>query len=41
MIDKILLNVPHHSQGKFNGKDAGILSLVFFEDVCLDRSPYI
>ncbi len=35
MINKVLLNITHHAQAEFRGKDAGILALVLFQDICL------
>ena len=34
------LDVSHHPQRKFRTENAGILSLVFFENICLNRPSY-
>ncbi len=34
-VGKVLLHVAHHSQGELGGEDAGVLRLVFLEDVGL------
>jgi hypothetical protein len=35
------LNVAHHLEGEFGGKNAGILPLVLFQDVCLHRATHM
>ena len=40
MLDEIFLDVAHHLQRKFGGEDAGILALVFLEDVGLHGAAY-
>ena len=41
VIDKVLLDIPHYPQRKFNRKNAGVLSLIFFQDVGLYGTPYV
>jgi hypothetical protein len=40
VVNEILLHVAHQPQGKFGGEDAGVLRLVFFEDVGLHRAAH-
>jgi hypothetical protein len=41
VINEVLLDVAHQPQGEFGGEDAGVLRLVFFEDVGLDRATHV
>ena len=34
--DKIFLDIAHHFQGEFDGENAGVLALVFFQNIGLD-----
>ncbi len=38
--DEVLLDVSHHPQRELGGEDAGVLGLVFFQDVGLDRPSH-
>jgi hypothetical protein len=40
VIDEILLDIAHHLQGEFDGKNAGVLALVLFEDIGLHRAAH-
>ena len=39
MVDEELLDVAHHPQRELRREDAGVLGLVFLQDVGLDRAP--
>jgi len=41
VVDEVLLDVAHHVQGEFGGEDAGVLGLVFLEDVRLHGAAYL
>jgi hypothetical protein len=36
VVNEVLLHVAHQPQGEFGREDAGVLRLVFFEDIRLD-----
>jgi len=40
MLDEVLLDVPHHPQCELGREDAGVLRLILFQDVCLDRATH-
>ncbi len=40
VVDEILLDVAHHAQREFGGEDAGVLRLVFLEDVGLHGAAH-
>ena len=40
LVDEILLNVTHHSQGKLGAKDAGVLCLIFLQNVGLNSATH-
>src|SRR5690606_16594308 len=40
VIDKVLLDVAHHAQRELGGEDAGVLRLVFLEDVGLHGAAH-
>ena len=39
-VDEILLHIAHHPQGKFGGEDAGVLRLVFFQNIGLHGAAH-
>ena len=41
MVDEVLLDVAHQAQGELRREDAGVLSLVFLEDVGLHRAAHL
>jgi hypothetical protein len=41
VFDEVLLDVAHHLEGEINGEDAGVLALVFLEDVGLNGAAHI
>jgi hypothetical protein len=41
VFDEIGLDVTHHLEGEIDGEDAGVLPLVFLEDVGLNRAAHI
>ena len=40
VVDEVFLDVPHHLQGKLGGENAGVLPLVFLQDVGLHRAAH-
>ncbi len=40
VLDEILLDVSHHLEAELGGEDAGVLPLVFLENVRLDRAAH-
>ncbi len=41
MVHKVRGNIAHHLQAEFGRKDAGVLSLVFFQDVRLHGAAHV
>ena len=41
VVDEIFLDVAHHLQAELGAEDAGILALVFLEDVGLHRAAHV
>ncbi|EKD36495.1 MAG: hypothetical protein ACD_75C01492G0004 [uncultured bacterium] len=41
LVDEVFLNVAHHLQGEFDREDAGVLTLILFQDIGLDGAPHI
>ena len=41
VIDEVLLNVPHHAQAEFRGKNTGILPLVLLQDIGLHGAAHV
>lgn len=40
LVDEVLLDVAHHAQREFGAEDAGVLRLVFLQDVGLHRAAH-
>ncbi len=40
VVNEELLDVAHHPQGELRGEDAGVLRLVFLQDVRLHRATH-
>ncbi len=40
-MNKVLGNIAHHLQAEFGAEDAGVLALVFFQNVGLYRAAYV
>ena len=41
LLDEVLLDVAHHAQREFGAEDAGVLGLVFLEDVGLHGAAHV
>ena len=41
VLDKILGHITHHLQAELGAEDAGVLALVFFQDVGLHRATHV
>ncbi len=37
---KVFLDITHYLQAEFGGENTGVLTLVLFENVCLNRTTY-